>query len=33
MQLYDLHTHTNMSDARFSIDDLVEVERQQGHML
>ena len=33
MQLYDLHTHTNMSDARFSIEDLVEVERQQGHML
>ncbi len=33
MQLYDLHTHTNMSDARFPIEDLVEVEREQGHIL
>lgn len=33
MQLYDLHTHTNLSDARFPIEDLVEVEREQGHIL
>ena len=33
MQLYDLHTHTNMSDAEFPIEDLVEVEREQGHIL
>ncbi len=33
MQLYDLHTHTNMSDAQFPVEDLVEVERQQGHIL
>lgn len=33
MQLYDLHTHTNMSDARFPIEDLVSVEREQGHIL
>ncbi|MDP3448602.1 MAG: PHP domain-containing protein, partial [Eubacteriales bacterium] len=33
MQLYDLHTHTNMSDARFPIEDLVEVEHAQGHIL
>lgn len=33
MQLYDLHTHTNMSDAEFPIDELVEVEQAQGHKL
>ena len=33
MQLYDLHTHTNMSDARYSIEDLIEVEQKQGHIL
>ena len=33
MQLYDLHTHTNMSDARFSIEDLVSTEQKQGHIL
>ena len=33
MQLYDLHTHTNMSDAQFPIEDLIEVEQQQGHIL
>ncbi|MBA4347749.1 MAG: hypothetical protein C0413_02740 [Clostridiales bacterium] len=33
MQLYDLHTHTNMSDAQFSIEDLVSVEQEQGHIL
>ncbi len=33
MQLYDLHTHTNMSDAQFPIEDLVEVERAQEHIL
>lgn len=33
MQLYDLHTHTNMSDARFPIEDLVSVEQEQGHIL
>jgi histidinol phosphatase-like PHP family hydrolase len=33
MQLYDLHTHTNMSDARFPLTDLIQVERDQGHIL
>lgn len=33
MQLYDLHTHTNMSDARFPLEDLISVEREQGHIL
>ena len=33
MQLYDLHTHTNMSDAQFPIEDLVSLEQQQGHIL
>ena len=33
MQLYDLHTHTNMSDARFPLEDLIQVEREQGHIL
>ncbi len=33
MQLYDLHTHTNMSDGQASIEELVEVEHAQGHIL
>ena len=33
MQLYDLHTHTNMSDASFPLEELVEVEEAQGHIL
>ncbi len=33
MQLYDLHTHTNLSDAEFPIEELVEVEHAQGHIL
>lgn len=33
MQLYDLHTHTNMSDAQITIDELVETEQAQGHIL
>ncbi|MEA5049029.1 MAG: PHP domain-containing protein [Eubacteriales bacterium] len=33
MQLYDLHTHTNMSDAEFPIEELIEVEQAQGHIL
>lgn len=33
MQLYDLHTHTNMSDANFPLDELVETERAMGHVL
>lgn len=33
MQLYDLHTHTNMSDAEFPLEDLVKVEQEQGHIL
>lgn len=33
MQLYDLHTHTNMSDAQFPLEDLIQVERDQGHIL
>ena len=33
MQLYDLHTHTNMSDADFSVEELIEVEQKQGHIL
>jgi len=33
MQLFDLHTHTNMSDAEFPIEELVEVEQAQGHIL
>ena len=33
MQYYDLHTHTNMSDARFPIEDLIETESKQGHIL
>ncbi len=33
MQLYDLHTHTNFSDANFSLQELVETEQAQGHIL
>lgn len=33
MQLYDLHTHTNLSDAEFPIEELIEVEHAQGHIL
>jgi histidinol phosphatase-like PHP family hydrolase len=33
MQLYDLHTHTNLSDGQFPVQDLVEVEQSQGHIL
>lgn len=33
MQLCDLHTHTNMSDANFPLEELVETEEAQGHML
>jgi len=33
MQLYDLHTHTDMSDAHFPLEELVETEEAQGHIL
>lgn len=33
MQLIDLHTHTNMSDADIPLEDLIEVEREQGLIL
>lgn len=33
MQLYDLHTHTNMSDADFTVEELIETEQKQGHIL
>ena len=33
MQLFDLHTHTNMSDAQFSLEELVRTEEAQGHIL
>ena len=33
MQLYDLHTHTNMSDASIALADLVETEAQLGNVL
>jgi histidinol phosphatase-like PHP family hydrolase len=33
MQLYDLHTHTSMSDASFPLSELVETERKLGYVL
>ncbi|MDO4572457.1 MAG: PHP domain-containing protein, partial [Clostridia bacterium] len=33
MQLYDLHTHTTMSDGEVALEDLVEWERGMGRVL